>query len=139
MAAPAIPSFGRPNIPKINNGSSAILTSAPAIFQQNSADFFRSEIIAVCGFHKIIPCENSYFHRGFYARKSYKSMCFYVDFIPPNIILLAPGRIALLEFAIQLSTHYLFVSNFVISQITTNCINIMIPDTPIPHIMPIFP
>ena len=108
-------------------------------FKQNSADFFRSEIIAVCGFHKIIPCENSYFHRGFYARKSYKSMCFYVDFIPPNIILLAPGRIDLLGFAIQLSTHYLFVSNFVISQITTNCINIMIPDTPIPHIMPIFP
>lgn len=107
-----------------------------SVFLQRS---IRSEIIAVCGFHKIIPCENSYFHRGFYARKSYKSMCFYVDFIPPNIILLAPGRIALLEFAIQLSTHYLFVSNFVISQITTNCINIMIPDTPIPHTMPIFP
>ena len=31
MAAPAIPSFGRPNIPKINNGSSAILTNAPTI------------------------------------------------------------------------------------------------------------
>ena len=82
MAAPAIPSFGSPNSPKINNGSSAILTSAPAIFQQNSADFFRSEIIAVCGFHKIIPCENSYFHRGFYARKSYKSICFFHPFTP---------------------------------------------------------
>ena len=47
-----------------------------SVFLQRS---IRSEIIAVCGFHKIIPCENSYFHRGFYARKSYKSMCFYVD------------------------------------------------------------
>ena len=50
-----------------------------SVFLQRS---IRSEIIAVCGFHKIIPCENSYFHRGFYARKSYKSICFSHPFTP---------------------------------------------------------